>query len=174
MDLRTVVIPEAAYAPAQWSSFFSAEVSAAAALTGLLFVAVSINLSKIIAFSQLAPRAAKALVTLMGVLFAATLGLMPGQPTKCLGIELMMLGGGLWVSETLTQRAHTRGNPYITARQKVLHAALTQLSGIPVLLCGISLLLGKGGGLYWLVVAVLFSFASAVLDTWVLLVEIQR
>src|ERR1700684_3719286 len=37
-----------AYDPAAWGSFFTALVTAAAALTGLLFVAVSINLSKIV------------------------------------------------------------------------------------------------------------------------------
>ncbi|HEX3901634.1 MAG TPA: hypothetical protein VH853_02220 [Polyangia bacterium] len=46
-----------AYPTAGWESFFVAEVGAAAALTGLLFVAVSINLSKVLAFPQLPGRA---------------------------------------------------------------------------------------------------------------------
>ena len=36
------------YDPAAWEPFFVALISAAAALTGLLFVAVSINLDKIV------------------------------------------------------------------------------------------------------------------------------
>ena len=39
-----------AYATAPWQNFFIAEVGAAAALTGLLFVAVSINLKQILSF----------------------------------------------------------------------------------------------------------------------------
>jgi hypothetical protein len=70
---------EFAYTPTQWSSFLSAEVSASAALTGLLFVAVSINLARILASRQLTPRVAKALVMLVGILFAASLCLVPGQ-----------------------------------------------------------------------------------------------
>ncbi len=45
------------YATAGWETFFVAEVGAAAALTGLLFVAVSINLTKVLAFPQLPGRA---------------------------------------------------------------------------------------------------------------------
>jgi hypothetical protein len=36
------------YAPGAWVSFFTAMIAAAAALTGLLFVAVSINLAQIL------------------------------------------------------------------------------------------------------------------------------
>ena len=39
---------------------------------------------------------------------------------------------------------------------------------------GASLLAGTGGGLYWLVPAVLLAFAAALVDAWVLLIEIVR
>lgn len=42
-----------AYSAAPWQTFAAAEVGAAAALTGLLFVAVSINLERILAFPKL-------------------------------------------------------------------------------------------------------------------------
>jgi hypothetical protein len=41
------------YAPGAWTAFFSAMIAAAAALTGLLFVAVSINLAGILKASKL-------------------------------------------------------------------------------------------------------------------------
>lgn len=41
------------YAPAAWTAFFTAMIAAAAALTGLLFVAVSINLALILKDSKL-------------------------------------------------------------------------------------------------------------------------
>ena len=163
-----------AYAPSQWSGFFSAEVGAAAALTGLLFVAVSINLTRIIAYPHLTPRAAKAFVTLLGVLFAASLCLAPGQSRELLGSELVLIGSGVWVTITRMQWKHSRGNPYINRAQKWLHGVLAQMSAIPVIVCGVSLFFSRGGGLYWLFSAVLISFASALLDAWVLLIEIQR
>lgn len=166
--------PDVAYAPALWSSFLSAEVGASAALTGLLFVAVSINLAKIIEFPQLTPRAAKALVTLVGILFAASLCLVPRQPRELLGPELIAVGVFAWAMITRMQWAHSRGNTFITGPQKWLHGVLAQMSVIPVVVCGASLLFSRGGGMYWLLVAVVFSFASALLDAWVLLIEIQR
>ncbi len=165
---------EFAYTPTQWSSFLSAEVGASATLAGLIFVAVSINLPRIIASPQLTPRVAKALVTFIGILFAASLCLVPGQPKNLLGSELVVLGAFDWIVITLMLRAHSRGNSYITRTQKWLYGILAQLSTLPLIVCGASLLCSRGGGLYWLVVAVFFSFASSLLDAWVLLIEIQR
>ncbi|MEI9978749.1 MAG: hypothetical protein WDN23_07045 [Edaphobacter sp.] len=166
--------PDVAYAPAQWSTFLSTEAGAAAALTGLLFVAVSINLQRIITYPQLTPRIIKALATLMGILFATSLCLVPGQSNKLLGIELITFGIFLWLIITLKQRAHSRGNPYLRGYQKFLYSLMAQMSALPIIVCGASLLSARGGGLYWLVPAVIVSFASAVLDAWVLLIEIQR
>ncbi len=41
-----------------------------------------------------------------------------------------------------------------------------------VIAAGISLLAGGGGGLYWLVPAVLIGILSGLLNAWVLLIEI--
>jgi hypothetical protein len=169
-----MLIPEVAYIPAQWSTFLSAEVSASAALAGLLFVAVSINLSRIIANPQLTPRIIKALTSLIGILFFASLCLVPGQSSSTLGSELILLGILIWLIITIKQREHSRGNPYLRGYQKILYSFLAHASSLPLILCGISLHFSTGGGLYWLVPAVLFSFASALLDAWVLLIEIQR
>jgi modulator of FtsH protease len=51
-----------AYSTAGWDSSFVAEVGAPAALAGLLFVAVSINLTRILQFPQLPGRAAETLI----------------------------------------------------------------------------------------------------------------
>lgn len=165
---------EAAYSPGLWSGFFSAQVSASAALTGLIFVAVSINLARIVAQKWLVARAAKALLTLAGVLLVSTLCLVPAQHVATLGTELTVLGGMLWVAATGSHRAASQGNPYVTTRQKVLQSILTQLSAIPFPAAGVSLLFGWGGGLYWLVVGVVFALIAALMDGWVLLVEILR
>src|SRR5260370_34067383 len=63
-----------------WANFFLAQVGASAALTGLIFVAVSINLTKILAYPTLPGRALEALLYLLTVLVIGTLGLVPGQP----------------------------------------------------------------------------------------------
>jgi len=120
--------PDVAYAPALWTSFFSAEVGASAALTGLLFVAVSINLSKIVALPHLTPRAAKALATLVGILFAASFGLAPGQPREQLGWELVGTGMLAWAAITFAQYRHSRGNPYVGKVQIWFDRVLVQMA----------------------------------------------
>jgi len=162
-----------AYNAANWSTFFSAQVSASASLTGLLFVAVSINLSKIVELRYLPSRAAKALTTLMAVLLSSILCLVPLQRGS-LGWELALLGAAEWVAITYWQRRSSSGNPYVTRGHAIFHWILAEGSALPLLIAGISLILSRGGGLYWLVVGSLLSFVAAMLDAWVLLIEIQR
>ena len=57
-----------AYTTQGWESFFVAEAGAAAALAGLLFVAVSINLGRILSIHGLSGRAAEALLILFCVI----------------------------------------------------------------------------------------------------------
>ena len=75
------------YVTTGWQSFFEAEVGAAATLTGLLFVAISINLTKILGHRQLPGRAGESLVILMADLAVASVVLVPRQPAGTLGLE---------------------------------------------------------------------------------------
>jgi len=68
----------------------------------------------------------------------------------------------------------SRRNPYASFGHTLLHWILAEASSLPLLICGVSLLLACGGGLYWVVVAIVVSFVAALLDAWVLLIEIQR
>jgi hypothetical protein len=45
---------------------------------------------------------------------------------------------------------------------------------VPVLVGGVSVLAEAGGGLYWIVAAIVFAIAGGVGNEWVLLVEILR
>ena len=73
-----------AYSAAEWESLFVAEAGASAALAGLLFVALSINLERILKGSGLPGRAGEAIVLLLTVLVVSTFGLVPGQSPRVL------------------------------------------------------------------------------------------
>ncbi len=163
-----------AYNPAVWSTFFSAQVSASAALAGLIFVAISINLPKIVVQKPLVARSARALATLAGVLIASTLCLVPAHNRTVLGWALIVLGVVLWAVTTFTQHRALSKNPYVGPWARIFHYALAEVSNLPFVLAGISLAIGRWGGFYWLVVGIIFSFLSALLDGWVLLIEILR
>jgi modulator of FtsH protease len=91
------------YVPAHWHDFFDAAVAASAALLGLLFVAISINLKLILKHRHLPGRAAATLGTLLSVLVVCSFGLVPGQSNRTLGVEILATGAvvatqAIWVS----------------------------------------------------------------------------
>jgi hypothetical protein len=162
-----------AYTTAGWENFFVAEVGAAAALTGLIFVAVSINLSKVLQFPQLPRRAAESLVMLMTVLVVAGLGLVPGQPCARFGAEVFAVALVAWLVPIALQRRDAR-LPGLRRYWIVTRALTHQIAILPLLVGGASVWAGAGGGLYWLVPGTFLSLAAGLLNAWILLVEIQR
>ncbi|MEJ0014045.1 MAG: hypothetical protein WDN07_00050 [Actinomycetota bacterium] len=78
-----------AYSPVEWHDFFAGSVEASAALTGLLFVSISMNLKQILTFPRLPGRAAGTLGILLGALGVSTLGLAPGQSVRVFELKLL-------------------------------------------------------------------------------------
>jgi modulator of FtsH protease len=76
---------------ALWSDFAVAVVGAAAALTGLLFVAVSVNVERILA-AALTRRRASTMIFVAIPLLVGTLLLVPEQSPGALGLELIATG----------------------------------------------------------------------------------
>jgi hypothetical protein len=67
------------YDPSGWQELGVAVAGASAALTGLVFVAVSINLDRILAYPWLSGRVGETVLLLMAVLVESLLVLAPGQ-----------------------------------------------------------------------------------------------
>ena len=99
------------YDLAAWEPFFSAMIAAAAALTGLLFVAVSINLDRILKGGKFLPaRAAETLATLLLVVAISALTLVP-QGTRLVGLEILIIVVPMLVVTVRNQLAQRRRNP---------------------------------------------------------------
>jgi len=164
--------PVASYSALPWHDFFIGTIGAAAALTGLLFVAISINLEEILKYPALPGRASGTLGILISVLIVSGCALAPGQKSHVLGIEIAAVGAVvatqvLWV----THGKSTPGEPKLW---QIEHLVTLLVPSIGLIVGGVSLAVGGGGGLFWVFAAVLLAFVSASINAWVLLVEIKR
>ena len=160
------------YDPELWHELFIMSGGAAAALAGLIFVAVSLNHEDILNVPSLAPLAAQTLTVLVGIVVLCALGLTPGQPRVVLGAELVAVGLAVCavvIATTLRIRRHLQNRWWI-----VSHLLLGTVATVPLLVAGLSLLVGVGGGLYWALAEIVAGFLVAAYYAWVLLIEIRR
>jgi hypothetical protein len=158
----------------EWHDFFVVTGGAAAALTGLIFVGVSLNLSKILSFKQLPNRALLSLILLLSVLVVSLLFLIPEESFRVRATELTGFGIILWAIITrldMINYANTE-SPY--RKQYRLHMLIDQLATLAYPLTGIALGIWGEKGIYVVVPGIIFSFFKAVFDAWVLLIEINR
>jgi hypothetical protein len=163
----------------QWHDFFLAQAGAAGVLTGLVFVAVSINLQEIVSDprSGLAGRAAEALILLVAVLLASVLVLVPGQGPGVLGPEVLVVGLAAWGWILAIQLRRLRDWGTMSADLRgpfVLRVVLSQVATLTLVVAGVAVLWVGPGGLYWLMAGTIFSILAALSEAWVLLVEINR
>ncbi len=157
-----------------WDTFAAISGGAAATLTGLLFVAVSIRIASIARSQELRNRAAQTLSLFGTVLIISVLIAIPGQAYRTLGAELVVLaaitGAGLHV---LDRRA--KGDKSNQAIAPVLEAvAPNTVTSLLLLAAGIVLVLGAHAGLYVLVGPVLVALVGGVASAWLFLTKITE
>jgi len=168
-----------AYDLAQWNDFAVAQLGASAALLGLVFVGMSINLKEFVGTRLLVNRAIEAIVLLASVLLTATAVLTPGQSGEAGGIELLLVGVLAAVAVLLLQVGVTRdlvasGDQGPTRASITTRRVLGLGSALLIVIAGALLLAEAGGGLYWWPVAIVVAYLGALVNAWVLLVEILR
>ena len=159
---------------AAWSNYLSVIGEVAATLTGLVFVAVSINLSRVLSVPGLTGRAAESMTQIFGVVIVSTTTLIPRQSQVALGIEILVVGVLLWLVQTTLQIRYLRsktGHPRYWAVTRIIQ---TQFANTPFCIAGILLLCGSDAGLYWLAPGFILSLVAGVASAWVLLIEILR
>jgi hypothetical protein len=163
-----------AYTAEDWANFALAITAATATLAGLLFVAVSINLQRILSFPNLPARAAQTLILFTTPMLTGVFLVVPGQPRAALGPELLATGIVIGAVLLMIDARAPRWD------QETRLTWLTFRIFPPVASCGClaiagaTLLAQAGGGLYWLVPSVVAAVFFGLVNAWVLLVEILR
>jgi hypothetical protein len=158
----------------QWQTFFATQAGVGAALTGLVFVALSINLKQILAFPGLAGRAGEALLLLLFTVVTGLAGVLPLTSSRPLGAAFLgtaiLLGTPVtWI--LLSGHKNFVGRP---RHEFITRAVVAEAAVVPALVAGCLLLAGNLSGFWWQAAASLLCIVAGVEDAWVLLVEILR
>lgn len=159
----------AGYDPAEWTDLFVATAGAGAALAGLVFVAVSINVERILKLAGMPERAVASLLLLLGVVVISLVGLAPGQSPSVVAGELLGVGLVGAIATTILVLKHHGSHA-----RPILNVGVMLAGTLPFALAGLSMIAGAGGGLYWVLAGIVLAIIGAVLNAWVLLVEILR
>jgi hypothetical protein len=160
----------------RWHDFYVMTGGAAAALTGLLFVAMSLHAREIMANRFYGNRAIGTLMSLSSQLLISGAVLIPGQPLNLLGAEVeaaALFFLGFIIRQMLTRRADA---PPVASTWT--HRLMEMVGGtlwiVAFNAAGVSLLLQVGGGLYLLAVVMFFMFAWNIYLAWVLITEVSE
>ena len=158
-----------AYRPDQWRDFFVMVGSSSAALTGLIFVALSLNVSVVTQDATHRYRAIDTLSGMVGVLVICALALMGGQGHVAVGSEWFVvasISGAVYVRGYF-RAAHGGGNLALLLGRRVVVLAvlyLFQLFGAVLLVAD------RVAGLYIAAVAMVAALAFMISAAWLLVI----
>ena len=157
----------------QWDNYFLMAGGGAAALTGLIFVAMSINPESIVRNTTHRNRAINMLSGFSAIFMACSFALIPDQGFRMLGLEWLVL----WLVATIIfirgyVVAIRAGKSFIGLTAKRLGGGtlcyLAEVAG------AIALVLGYGAGLYIAAVASIVLFAFLISGAWLLIIGIYE
>lgn len=154
-----------------WEEFAVVTGGASAALTGLLFVAVSIRLDVIAASADLRSRAAQTLTLFLVITLVAVLFAIPAQPQWLFGAELAALAvvGGITMF-VLGRRAHRVDSQQPVAR--ILDAISPNVLTMTLVgIGGVLTAIGLDWGLYLQVPAVIAALVGGVISAWLFMMS---
>ena len=157
-----------AYDVSEWADFANTVAGGAAALAGLLFVGLSLNLAEVLKYPGVPARAAVTLGLTIAILLTAIFVATPGQDPRVLAVEIAVIGIFGALVAGLYQREER-------SPARTMYLTLLPLVPAVLLIVGaVSLWQQRGGGLYWVTASVTTGFVAASANAWVLLVEIKR
>jgi hypothetical protein len=153
---------DAPYDPAAWQNFYVMMGGANAALTGLVFVALSLHLRAVLDHPALKPRAVLSLTVLATQIVIAAIVLTP-QTAQWMGVEIFAINGSFLVVDIRNRRRFAVNlASFITIAIRALY-----------IWAAVSLFLGVGGGFYVLGFVVVVTVGRTMASSWTLLTALE-
>ena len=168
---------------AAWHDFYVMTGGAAAALTGLVVVALSMHAKAIMAHALYRDRAFAAILALMTQVFLSAAVLEPTQPSAALGIEiglaaLFWVGRSLWAIPYIRNNSRRlRGHSYEYRRPTAHWIAEwgVWIAWVTALIASsAAIVAGSADGLPLLAAVMVLMFGSQVWSAWVLIAEVSE
>lgn len=165
-----------AYDPQSWQNFYVMTGGSAAALTGLLFVAMSLHARTITSHPVYFNRAVGTLMSLTTQLLIAGAVLVPGQSLTALGVEVEAAALFFLVTTIRAILLFNRHRAKLRYRQ--VRSVIELIGGsiwlVLFVTSGLSLITRAGGGFYVLAVVMAFMFGWNIYIAWTLITEISE
>jgi hypothetical protein len=122
----------------EWKEFFTSAAGASATLVGLVIVAVSVNVQRILEHPQLPSRSGATVAALVLILVSSLAELIP-QPIKALAIEILVFGLLVWLLQLWSARqilvAYLESRRGL--REPVIGIAISQAQALPFVIGGL-------------------------------------
>lgn len=156
-----------------WSEFNVAMVGGTAALAGLVIVAASVNIGEIVKARSLTARLAAGISSLVLAIIGSGLGLVPA-------ISAVWFGGALLAAATVagvfqvvaTREIYADHTP--SARAKAVKAGVGFLPVAAYAAAGVLAVAGDPAALYFCAAGCILAIITAIIVSWVALVEVLR
>lgn len=159
--------------PENWSEFNVAVAGAGAALAGLIIVAMSVNITTILQAATLPARAAASISALLLGVTASCLSLIPDHAVRLMGVEILVGAAAVLLLEGVAIRAIVaEARP--PAAGRILKVLLGLVPTVAFAAGAIIMITGSFDGYYFIAGGSVVAIISAVLFSWIALVEILR
>jgi len=161
------------YRPAEWHDFFLVTGGGAAALAGLVFVAMSINLEIVARNATHRGRAINMLTGFTAAFLICALALMGGQSHQAVGTEWLVVATAAVVIyvHNYVQAAKRGGSRDVLRPDRLAVGVICYAAEI---VGAVVLILGYVAGLYVAAVGLILSFALLISGARLLLVAVQE
>jgi hypothetical protein len=160
------------YDPAAWHDFFVMLGGAAAALTGLVFVALSLHLDRILGDPFHRFRAGVSVAGLTSMIILSGAALVPTQSNVALGVEVLLSSAFfVWMNARGARHADPAERGRIQASTRMVYGlAVTAV----FVIAGVLFVVGSGAGFLLLAAGMGTSMTSSIKTAWDLMTRLRH